>query len=87
MPTKHTHCIYCNTAFGATILYHKKVRFLHRVKEHFYPHNAGGGSGDNLVWSCQICNMIKRDLVFETIFDAQNYILDRLLNSDWKILE
>jgi 5-methylcytosine-specific restriction endonuclease McrA len=80
-------CVYCSTPFGTKVYYNKKVRVLYKIKEHFVPASKGGKSTkDNIVNSCQICNYIKRDLVFDSGTDAQNYILDKLLSSDWKRL-
>jgi len=82
-----TNCIYCSTPFGTTVIWHNKQRTLYRVRDHFTPKSAGGKRGDNLVWCCQICNLIKSDKVFNNGTEAQNYILDKLLRSNWKILE
>ena len=61
------------------------------MKEHFLPHKirdiVSGNEPFQIVWSCQICNMIKGAHVFESGNDARNYILDRLLKTDWKIIE
>ena len=84
-------CVYCSSPFGIIVRWKGKQRSLYRVKDHFYPAKAGGrradNAGDNLVWCCQICNHIKHALVFDTGVDARNYILDKLLDSDWCILE
>jgi len=80
-------CVYCSGIFGTAVRYKGKVRILSRQKEHFYPRSAGGNRGKNLVWACQICNYIKADKVFESGEDARNYILDKLLESDWMIME
>ena len=84
-------CVYCGSPFGITVRWRGKQRVLYRVKDHFYPAKAGGrkadNAGNNLVWSCQVCNQIKYDLIFDNGIDARNYILDELLKSDWLILE
>jgi len=81
------YCIYCTAPFGAKVIYKNKLRILYKIKEHFYPRKAGGEGGDNLVYACQICNLIKRGLVFDSGVDAKNYILDQLLGSDWCIVD
>lgn len=86
--TNCNHCFYCSCAFGTTVKWHNKMHVLRRVRDHFYPESQGGKlTSDNKVWSCQICNIVKSDHVFDTGTEAQNYVLDQLLDSDWIILE
>lgn len=90
-----THCSYCSAPYGAKVLYNGRITILHKVKEHFMPKSIRGrgvvGEGrvnsKYITRSCQICNNIKKARVFETGTDAQNYILDKLLESDWALIE
>lgn len=84
-----TQCSYCSSQYGTRVRYHGRIRTLEEHTDHFYPHAARGyykrDSGDTSC--CQICNAIKGAKVFEDMLDAQLYILDRLSESDWMIIE
>lgn len=54
-------CIYCGGQ-GETL-------------DHFYPESLGGEwSYENLVTSCHPCNIIKSDIIFNTIEESRKYI-------------
>lgn len=80
-------CTYCNTAFGTMVVYKGKARILCKQRDHIIPLSKGGKNNlDNSVVSCQICNSIKAASVYESAGEAQNAILDQLLESDWRIV-
>lgn len=44
--------------------------------DHFVPHSRQGSTSEpNLVASCQVCNSLKSDLVFESLEAARRYLL------------
>ena len=90
---KNIVCSYCTAPFGSIVYWKCKERYLVRERDHFIPHaalgspyaNRTGGFEGNTVWSCQICNKVKANLVFDNFLEAKNYILDTLLASDWEL--
>ncbi len=87
MSISDNNCIYCSTPFGTKVLYKGTLHILVPIKEHFQPKRDRGKNRCQTVKACQICNMIKFNHVFETGTDAQNFILDQLLSSDWRAFE
>lgn len=69
-------CTYCHRLFGSTVSYKRKSYFLERNTDHVIPKAIGGKL---TVPCCSLCNHIKGSLVFDSIADIQDYILDKLL--------
>jgi len=70
-------CTWCQRAFGSPILHHGEVEILTPQVEHFIPRAAGGRTADkNCNYSCQICNRLKHDYVFDTVAELIDF-LDR----------
>jgi hypothetical protein len=72
-----------------------KVRILTKNRDHFIPIRRRKYTktpdrihipDQQLIDSCQICNALKGSLSFSDFLEAKHFILDKLLNSDWKIL-
>lgn len=71
-------CAYCLLPFG-TVVFHAGHEFTQKpVGDHFVPYAFGKRTTvDNLVAACQVCNSIKRALMFESMAHAQRMILAR----------
>lgn len=70
-------CAYCNLPFGSVVSYRGET-VQTPVGDHFTPFSHSGATRvSNLVVSCQICNGIKSDQLFESIEHASRFILVR----------
>lgn len=84
---KSNFCTYCSAVFGTMVLYKGKLHILFCQKKHFTPISKNGLDEDiNITPACQICNMVKFTKDFATGTEAQLFILDKLLKSDWRIV-
>ena len=73
-------CFYCDSLFGEPFLHPKteKVRFLRVCYDHYVPYSySQNNNTDNFVATCQVCNGIKTNKIFESKEDARVFILDR----------
>lgn len=68
-------CTYCRRAFGSLVTWKGRNRFLGEEADHVLPVAIGGRV---TVPACSLCNRIKGSLVFESLADIQDYLLDRL---------
>jgi hypothetical protein len=85
------YCLYCGLRIGSVIRYKKRDRVLIFNLDHFRPVCRHKGrkdyNGKNLlIPSCQVCNKVKGNKLFDSFPEAKNYILDYLLSTDWKML-
>lgn len=69
-------CSYCHRPFGSWVTWRGRLRFLEEVREHVFPKCLGGRI---IVPACSLCNQLKGSLVFESLAEIQNFLLDRLL--------
>lgn len=70
-------CVYCTLPFGSVVSYRGET-VQTPVGDHFIPFSQSGATRvDNLVVSCQVCNSIKADQLFDSIEHASRYILVR----------
>ena len=71
-------CFYCGHHFGETIRKRKGESVVLKVTfDHITPFIVALESDTNIVASCQLCNAIKHDTVFESIKEARLYIKER----------
>jgi len=81
-------CTYCSVPFGTKIFFRCRTQWSWEIKEHFTPRaKHGTNETRNIVRACNICNAIKHVKDFSTGGEVQNYILNILLDSDFKILQ
>lgn len=57
-------CVYCGVCLSRNT----------ETVDHFVPKSKGGVGRKNKVRSCEDCNKIKADLLFENVVDARKYI-------------
>jgi hypothetical protein len=71
-------CFYCGRTFGS-IVYRKARPTILRVNfDHMVPYSLTMNNNPiNIVAACQICNGIKSDFCFQTLEEAQIYILGK----------
>jgi len=72
-------CFYCGQDLFEPIWSKKSKRYITRKYhiDHLVPWSySGNDSIGNLVASCSLCNNIKSNLIFDTMEDARNYVLD-----------
>lgn len=64
-------CAYCFRLFGDRIFLKRKIITLHATREHFVPESVGG----KIVFAaCQMCNIFKRDYLFDSIYRCRKYL-------------
>ncbi len=66
-------CLYCNTEFGVPYWHNHKLRFTKRNWDHFIPFSYIRANRD-FVLSCNICNSIKSNLMFESVEEVKVYV-------------
>ena len=64
-------CAYCLKVFGSRVFKPGKIVTLHAVAEHFVPKSAGG---EVLYASCQICNLLKSNYLFDSIEECREWL-------------
>ena len=68
-------CRYCHQTFGWTVPYHGKEVRLKIHWDHCIPYSFAQDNADtNFVASCHVCNQWKRDKVFSTMEDIEDYV-------------
>ena len=68
-------CIYCGKEFGTSVWRKGKLVILKICFDHFVPFSFSFDNHKyNYLASCQICNSIKNDKMFDTIDEAREYI-------------
>jgi 5-methylcytosine-specific restriction endonuclease McrA len=68
-------CFYCGEPFGEYYIRNGVAKKLTIHFDHFVPFAfSGNNDNENFVASCNICNSIKSDKVFETEEDARCYV-------------
>ena len=71
-------CVYCGFSFGSETSRSGQAVEILVVWDHFVPFAfAQNNRHDNFHASCQICNSIKSDKIFDSVEDARTYILNR----------
>ena len=71
-------CFYCGRSFGSYVFKNLKTTRLLVHFDHLLPYvYSQNNHSRNFVASCQICNQIKRDKCFQTVEEAQIFILNR----------
>lgn len=71
-------CFYCNRSFGTTVFRKNKPVRLRVHYDHLVPYAyTQDNTKENFVAACHVCNVIKSSLVFQTVEEAQIYILDK----------
>jgi 5-methylcytosine-specific restriction endonuclease McrA len=74
----HFKCYYC----GLDGL-HKYENWLILTIDHVHPHAKGGArSMNNLVTSCQPCNLIKGKRIYKSLQEAKEYVLTK--REEWR---
>lgn len=69
-------CLYCQRRFGSYVFRGIKTTILRVCWDHSIPFAyAYNNQASNFVASCQICNSIKHDKIFQTLEDARVNIL------------
>ena len=69
---QHNKCAYCDNEFGTHILYKSRSVVLTPQVDHFVPFTyTKVHAEDNMKLSCQLCNNVKNDKVYDTLSDAR----------------
>lgn len=64
-------CAYCFHSFGDRIFLKRKIIVLHATREHFIPESMGR---QIIFAACQMCNIFKRDYLFNSISKCRKYL-------------
>ena len=79
-------CFYCGLPFGEYVYRRGRLVLLGVQYDHVVPYSwEHNNSSNNLVAACQVCNGIKSNLMFETIEDAQSYVLARWTQKGYRL--
>lgn len=74
-------CFYCDRVFGSHVRYRKRLVTLRIHWDHLVPFSFSHDNQDaNFVAACQICNLMKSNMCFQTVEDARIYLRARRLN-------
>jgi len=72
---QNNQCLYCNKPFGTPYTRNGVLAFTTVHWDHLVPYAYSQTSKDlDFVASCNICNFIKSDMVFETIEEVFRYV-------------
>lgn len=72
-------CVYCRNEIGSVVSRNNKIFTLKAAFDHFVPYAyLQTNPDDNYILSCNVCNGIKSDLIFEDIDTARHYINKKL---------
>ena len=77
LEVQENKCFYCAVPFNEPFLHPKinKLRYTNVCYDHFIPYSYSQDNRQiNFVGACQICNGIKRNLVFDSREDAITYV-------------
>ena len=70
------NCAYCLLPFGSVVTMNRGEVIQNPVADHFVPFAYGGvHTQRNAIAACQICNNIKRDMIFDSVESASRYVL------------
>lgn len=73
--SQDNRCYYCNQDLGSVVKYKKTTILLCGVLDHVVPFvYCQYSKGTNLVLSCQVCNAMKNDKMFDTMADLLEYL-------------
>jgi 5-methylcytosine-specific restriction endonuclease McrA len=68
-------CLYCGQRFGSVVLRHGDPIVLRIHYDHMCPWAyVGTTTRQNIAAACHVCNLIKRDRIFQTVEEASVYI-------------
>jgi len=85
---QNNKCYYCHNRLG--YYYERNGRVIKSVIhfDHVIPFSFSHNSNeDNFVAACNLCNLYKSNLMFDTLFDAQEYLENAIKNKRIKILK
>ena len=72
-------CLYCERPFGTPFLRQGRLGHLRLHWDHVIPFSYSlKNDADNFVAACHVCNLIKGDLMFNTLYLARKYINNRI---------
>ena len=72
-------CSYCDRSFGSLVLWKNRPRHITVHFDHLRPWAAGGSDrADNIVASCNLCNIIKGSQIFGSFAEAKLYVVTEL---------
>jgi 5-methylcytosine-specific restriction endonuclease McrA len=79
-------CLYCNHKIGAVIMRRRNPVVLRVNWDHFIPYAYGNtNQAANWVAACHVCNAIKSCRMFDTVADAQRFILARWAEKGYEV--
>lgn len=71
-------CLYCDREFGSVVYRHGKPIVLRLHYDHKAPWAyVGVHTRRNICAACHVCNLIKSDMIFQTVEEASIYILSK----------
>jgi HNH endonuclease len=79
-------CLYCGHRFGDTVWRHGQPVTLRLNWDHLIPYAyLAANPDDNWAAACHVCNGIKSSLIFQSVEDARDYILDRAARKGYRL--
>jgi len=81
-------CLYCNRVFGSMYERNGKILFTKLHWDHKVPFAyTQGNAGNNWAASCNICNGIKSDKMFESVGEVRQYVAERRKEKGYNFYE
>ena len=78
LETQHQACFYCGRYFGSVVSRQGKQITLRIEWDHLVPYSyQSNNTTKNFVAACRICNRLKSSFMFQTLQEAQVYLLQR----------
>lgn len=86
---QNNRCIYCGSSFRITkYIKDDKIRIMKLVWDHFIPYAYSANNyHHNFVAACNVCNSIKASKMFETLDEAREYIAEKRINKNIRIIK
>jgi hypothetical protein len=82
-------CYYCEQNFGSFIIYKKRIIVLKRNIDHIIPRSRlrwlSYNPENNYVASCHICNLWKRNHLFDSTEHAKSYLIKQWKKRGFKL--
>lgn len=75
---QNNRCYWCGREFGTEYMYHFRFYRLTPHFDHVIPFSLiGNGGEENIVASCNVCNLWKSSKVFHSEAEIQDYLLEK----------
>jgi HNH endonuclease len=82
--SQRARCLYCGMKIGAVVTRGHREIVLTEHWDHFIPYSySQANPNQNWVLSCQVCNLIKHDKIFQTLGGAQKFLREERIKKGY----